>query len=44
MNLMIVEELGGFREEGFERRVVSDDKEVDSKKNVLKVFASVYYC
>jgi len=42
-NLTIVEELGRFREEGFERSVVCDNKEVYSEEDVLEVFAGVYY-
>ena len=43
-NLTIVELLGGLVEERFERGVVCNNVKVDSKKNVLKVLAGIYYC
>ena len=44
MNLTIVEKFGGFGKKCFERRVVCDNSEVVSEKDVLKVFAGIYYC
>ena len=43
-NLMIVEKVDGFGEKSFERRIVCNNSEVVFKKDVLKVFADVYYC
>ena len=44
MNLMIVEKFGGFGKKCFKRRVVCDYSEVIFEKDMLKVFAGVYYC
>ena len=41
---MIVEKVGGFGKKCFEQRVVRDNSEVVSEKDVLKVFAGIYYC
>ena len=43
-NLMIVEKVDRLEEKYFKRRVVCDNSKVISEKNVLKVFADVYYC